>query len=115
MSGSRFSAGDRIEVRWIEGQFTGPDFGVVRGTALQSRGHTGYADFTVDVAGTEMHFNLNYVEVKVLEGYKIPTRNRNDLTLAKECIDQALMSSNQKTYLESIEAAEVWLRGARTL
>jgi hypothetical protein len=61
----RFTEGDFIEVSPGDGE---TDFGVVRGTALDSRNQVGWADFkmAVNVGGgrtVEMHFNLNHVHV----------------------------------------------------
>ena len=64
----RFTEGDFIEVTPKKGT---PDFGVVRGTALTSRAHTGWSYFEVSVPfATDfpvvVGFNLNHVDVKNL-------------------------------------------------
>lgn len=67
----RFEAGDQIEVRPKQRHIgTDKDFGVLRGTAMETRGHTGDARFSIDlnisgkVDPTVIQLNLNNVEVR---------------------------------------------------
>lgn len=62
-----FKAGDLIEVWAGEGS---PDFGVIRGVALDFRSFPGYANFRVKISVDKhggdqvLHFNLNYVQYR---------------------------------------------------
>lgn len=61
-----FKAGDFIEVRSSTSKAT-DDFGVIRGTALDSRGRTGLAGFRVELPDKQkLQFSLNNVTVKTL-------------------------------------------------
>lgn len=72
----RFTVGDFIEIT------PGPnveDFGIIRGTALDSRGLTGPAYFNVQVPtgrdeATTMRFSLNEVTVKRLFSASVARR-----------------------------------------
>lgn len=62
-----FKEGDFIEVTAATDT---DDFGTIRGTAMDTRGQTGYADFTIEVnsdgRSQDLRFNLNKVNVKLL-------------------------------------------------
>jgi hypothetical protein len=68
---SGFKRGDYIEVTPVKSDLdTGRDFGIIRGTALEDRGLTGLATFSMalNIAGRVkvIALNLNFVEVRTL-------------------------------------------------